>query len=62
VCFDATVRHAADLGYKITLLADACATRAQKFAGETVPARQVHAAFLAALNGFYARVVDLHDL
>jgi nicotinamidase-related amidase len=62
MCVDATVRHAADLGYKITLLADACATRAQKFAGETVPARQVHAAFLAALNGFYARVVDLHDL
>jgi nicotinamidase-related amidase len=62
MCVDATVRHAADLGYKITLLADACATRAQKFAGETVPARQVHAAFLAALNGFYARVVDLPDL
>ena len=62
MCVDATVRHAADLGYKITLLADACATRAQKFDGETVPARQVHAAFLAALNGFYARVVPFHDL
>jgi nicotinamidase-related amidase len=62
MCVDATVRHAADLGYKITLLADACATRAQKFGGETVPARQVQAAFLAALNGFYAKVVDLHDL
>jgi nicotinamidase-related amidase len=56
------VRQAADLGYKITLLADACATRAQKFGGETVPARQVQAAFLAALNGFYAKVIDLHDL
>ena len=62
MCVDATVRHAADLGYKLTLIADACATRAQKFAGETVPARQVHTAFLAALNGFYARVVDFHDL
>src|SRR5215208_8381368 len=62
MCVDATVRHAADLGYKVTLLADACATRAQKFADETVAARQVHAAFLAALNGFYAKVVPFHDL
>jgi nicotinamidase-related amidase len=62
MCVDATVRQAADLGYKLTLLADACATRAQKFAGETVPARQVHAAFLAALNGFYAKVIPFHDL
>ncbi len=62
MCVDATVRQAADLGYKLTLLADACATRNQKFADEAVPARQVHAAFLAALNGFYAKVVNLHDL
>jgi nicotinamidase-related amidase len=62
MCVDASVRHAADLGYKITLLGDACATRAQSFGGETVPARQVHAAFLAALNGFYAKVVNTHEL
>lgn len=62
MCVDATVRHAADLGYKLTLLADACATRAQSFGGETIPARQVHGAFLAALNGFYAKVLDTHEL
>ena len=62
MCVDASVRQAADLGYKVTLLGDACATRAQTFAGETVPARQVHAAFLAALNGFYAKVIPTHDL
>jgi len=62
MCVDATVRHAADLGYRITLLGDACATRAQSFGGETVPARQVHAAFLAALNGFYAKVIPSHEL
>jgi nicotinamidase-related amidase len=62
MCVDASVRQAADLGYKVTLLADACATRAQSFGGETIPARQVHAAFLAALNGFYAKVVDTHEL
>ena len=62
MCVDASVRHAADLGYRITLLGDACATRAQKISGETVPARQVHLAFLAALNGFYAKVIDSHEL
>jgi nicotinamidase-related amidase len=62
MCVDATVRHAADLGYKVTLLGDACATRAQAYAGEQVPARQVHNAFLAALNGFYAKVIPTHEL
>jgi nicotinamidase-related amidase len=62
MCVDASVRQAADLGYKITLLGDACATRAQTYGGEKVPARQVHAAFLAALNGFYAKVVNTHEL
>ena len=62
MCVDASVRQAADLGYKVTLLADACATRAQKFGGETIPARQVHGAFLAALNGFYAKVVNANEL
>src|SRR5262245_26513280 len=62
MCVDASVRHAADLGYKVTLLGDACATRAQSYGGESVPAKQVHAAFLAALNGFYAKVVNTHEL
>lgn len=62
MCVDASVRQATDLGYKVTLVANACATRAQSFGGETVPARQVHAAFLAALNGFYAKVINAHEL
>ena len=62
MCVDATVRHAADAGYKVTLAGDACATRAQAFGGEGVTARQVHTAFLAALNGFYAKVVPAHEL
>jgi nicotinamidase-related amidase len=62
MCVDATVRQAADLGYKVTLLGDACATRAQSYGGESVPARQVHAAFLAALNGFYAKVIRADEL
>jgi nicotinamidase-related amidase len=62
MCVDASVRQAADLGFKITLLGDACATRAQSYGGEKVPAKQVHAAFLAALNGFYAKVIPTHEL
>jgi nicotinamidase-related amidase len=62
MCVDATVRHAADVGYKVTLLGDACATRTQSYAGESVPAKQVHAAFLAALNGFYAKVIRADEL
>jgi nicotinamidase-related amidase len=62
MCVDASVRQAADLGYKVTLLGDACATRAQSYGGESVPARQVHAAFLAALNGFYAKVITSREL
>jgi nicotinamidase-related amidase len=62
MCVDASVRAAADLGYKVTLLADACATRKQTFGGETIAARQVHGAFLAALNGFYAKVINANEL
>jgi nicotinamidase-related amidase len=57
MCVDATVRQAADLGYRVTLMGDACATRALKHGGESVPAKQVHAAFLAALSGLYAKVI-----
>jgi nicotinamidase-related amidase len=62
MCVDASVRQAADLGYRVTLLGDACATRTQSFDGETIPARQVQTAFLAALNGFYAKVINAREL
>jgi len=62
MCVDATVRQAFDLGYRITLAADACATRDQSFGGQTIPAAQVHGAFLAALNGLYAKVLPVDDI
>jgi nicotinamidase-related amidase len=61
MCVDASVRAAFDDGYRVTLLADACATRAQSWGGETVPARQVHAAFLAALGAVYATILNTAD-
>ena len=52
MCVDATSRAAADLGFHITVAADACATRDLAFEGTTVPAAQVQAAFLSALRSY----------
>lgn len=57
MCLDATVRAAFDLGYAVTVAADACATRQLVFAGRTVAPADVQAAFLAALGAVYAEVV-----
>lgn len=58
MCIDATTRAASDLGYKVILVHDACAARDTAFDGVTVPAAQVHAAFMSALDGTYATLVD----
>ncbi len=58
MCVDATVRAAFDYGFQCTVIHDACAARTLSFENATVPAPQVHAAFLAALAGTYARVVS----
>jgi nicotinamidase-related amidase len=62
MCIDTTVRAAADLGFACSLAHDACATRALSFGGVTVPAASVQAAFLAALNGLFARVQTADEL
>ena len=56
MCVDAAVRAAADLGYTVTVLHDACATLDLEFGGVTVPAAQVHAAMMAALGFAYATI------
>jgi len=56
MCVDTTVRAAFDLGFGSQLAHDACATRALAFGGATVAAADVHNAFLASLNGLFARV------
>lgn len=62
MCIDTTTRAAADLGFQCFLAHDACATRALSFGGTTVPAAQVQAAFLAALNGLFAKVQSAEQL
>jgi len=61
MCVDATVRAAFDYGLEVTVIQDACATRALAFGDQTIPAAQVHGAFLAALGFIYARVVSAAD-
>jgi nicotinamidase-related amidase len=58
MCIDATVRAAADFGYPVTVVEDACTTLDLEFAGRKVPATDVHAAFMAGLAFAYANVVN----
>ena len=61
MCIDATTRAAADLGYACLLAHDACATRNLAFGGTTVPASQVHTAFIASLNGLFAKAMTADE-
>jgi nicotinamidase-related amidase len=58
MCIDTTVRAASDMGYRVTVAGDATATRALSHGGVEVSAPAVAAAYLAALNGSFARVTS----
>ena len=62
MCVDAITRAAADYGFECIVAADACAARNLTFEGHSVPAEQVHYAFLAALNGSYAKVLKVDQV
>ncbi|WP_022889231.1 cysteine hydrolase family protein [Agromyces italicus] len=62
MCVDATVRAAADSGYTVTVAHDACAAPDLEFGGVVVPGAQVHAAFMAALDGSYATVASTEEI
>ena len=62
MCVDATVRAAADLGFRVTVAHDGCAAPDLRFGNTHVPGESVHAAFMAALDGTYATVVDSEEL
>jgi nicotinamidase-related amidase len=61
MCVDATTRAAFDHDFQCTVIGDACATRALSLGDKVIPAADVHGAFLAALNGVYAKVVATDD-
>jgi nicotinamidase-related amidase len=62
MCLDATVRAAFDYKFECVVAGDACATKALVHWGRTVAAPDVHAAFLAALNGTYAKVLHTSEI
>ena len=62
MCIDATSRAAFDFGYGVTVVHDACATRPLSFNGVDVSADHVHAAFMAALEFAYGRVISTSEL
>jgi nicotinamidase-related amidase len=61
MCIDATSRAAADFGYSTVIVHDACATTNLEFKGTTIPAAQVHAAFMAGLASGYGKVTTTRD-
>ncbi len=61
MCVDTTVRAASDLGFNVTLIGDACATLDLTHDGETVAAADVQTAYLAAIDGSFASVVNASD-
>jgi len=58
---DATVRAAHDLGFTCTVIHDACTARQLEFNLSTIPAQNVHHAFLAALQANYAYILSTND-
>jgi nicotinamidase-related amidase len=57
MCIDTTVRAASDLGFACTVVGDATATKDLTHGNVTVPAAHVQAAYLAGLNGLFAKVI-----
>ena len=62
LCIDATTRAAFDLGFRCTLVTDACATRDLAFEGTKIPADFVHGAFMAALFPVYAQLKKTEEI
>jgi nicotinamidase-related amidase len=56
MCVSTTVRTALDLGFRSTVVADACATRDLPSPGGVIPARTLHEVELAALGDRFAGV------
>lgn len=61
MCVDAASRAGFDFGFDIILLHDAMTTKNLVFNGETIPAKQVHGAFLAALGSVYGKPMSVDE-
>jgi nicotinamidase-related amidase len=60
---EATVRHAADLGFEVVVAADGCATFDKvDLDGRRWSAEEVHAMALANMSGEYARIATVTEI
>ena len=62
MCIDTTVRSAKAREYETLLLHDACTTKDLSWDGAILPAESVHRAFMASLQGMFARVIGTENL
>ncbi len=62
ICIDTTVRAAFDLGYECIVVGDCCATKSLSFQNNIVSAENMQNAFLAALNGIFAKVIKKEEI
>lgn len=60
MCLEGGTRAAYDLGFKCTVIGDACATRDLTFGDVTVKAKDVHYSTLATLRS-YSKVLSLEE-
>ena len=56
MCVEAATRAASDLGYKCTVIEDACTTRDLKYGDNIVLAKDVHYSTLSTLRS-YAKIM-----
>ena len=61
MCIDTTVRTASSLGYTITLISDACATKDLTWKNEVIPAKVVQNVYMASLNQKFASVLNCQE-
>jgi len=62
MCIETTTRAAADMGFQCLVAHDACATKSLSFGGATVSFEHVQTAFLAALDGPFAKVLSVKEV
>ena len=62
MCIDTTVRAGFDLGYKIELVSDACATKDLIFEDEVVKAKEVQNSYMSALGSVFCEVKDTYNI
>lgn len=62
MCIDSTTRAAHELGFVVTVVADACAAPDLTFGDTVIPGAIVHASFMAALDGSFATVIPSAEL